>query len=78
MKYSAIYKCCLCGQLIRYGEPHEVPYDKLPELLGRVIGNQMFAGNPALYEAAIHIPHKCRNGSAGLAYFAGFMKEAHP
>lgn len=74
MKYSAIYKCLLCGQFIRYGSPHEVPYNELPRLLGKVIKNQLFAGNPALHEAPMHIPHKCKDGSAGLAYFAGFLK----
>ena len=75
MKYSAIYKCPLCGQLIRYGQPHEVPYDELPRLLGKVVQNQLFAGNPVLHEAPMHIPHKCKDGSAGLSYFAGFLKE---
>ena len=75
MKYSAIYKCPLCGQLIRYGQPHEVPYDELPRLLGKVVQNQLFAGNPVLHEAPMHIPHKCQDGSAGLACFAGFLKE---
>ena len=78
MKYSAIYKCCLCGQWIRYEEPHEVPYDKLPELLGCVIENQKFTENPALHEAPMYIPHKCRDGNVGLAYFAGFIKEVQP
>lgn len=75
MKYSAIYKCALCGKLIRYGEPKEVPNDRLPELLGRVIQNQLFAGNPALHTAPMNISHKCADGSGGLAYFAGFIKE---
>ena len=78
MKYSAIYKCALCGQLIRYGDPNEVPYNKLPKLLGRAIRNQLFAGNPALHEAPMNIPHNCKDGSGGMAYFAGFMREAHP
>ena len=50
----------------------EIPYDELPILLGNVIRNQKFAGNPYLYQAPMHIPHKCRDGSVGLAQFAGF------
>lgn len=73
-KYYATYKCPLCGTIIQYGVPREVPYEKLPELLGKVIRNQQFQGNPYLYEAPMHIPHKCADGSAGLAYFAGFHK----
>lgn len=73
-KYYATYKCPLCGTLIYYGEPSEVPYDKLPELLGKVINNQRFQGHPILHQAPMHIPHKCKDGSAGLAQFAGFRK----
>ena len=71
-KYYAAYKCPLCGTLLQYGAAKSVPYDALPELLGRVVRNQKFAGNPYLYEAPMQVPHKCPDGSAGLAYFAGF------
>ena len=72
-KYYAVYKCPLCGNILKYGESIEIPYDELPNLLGLVIRNQKFAGNPYLYQAPMHIPHKCRDGSAGLAQFAGFV-----
>ena len=74
MKYYAVYKCPLCGTMFRYGEPHEVPEQQLPELLAMVIKNQNFFGHPTLYTAPMHIPHKCLNGDAGLATFAGFKK----
>ena len=35
---------------------------------------QQFAGNPYLYEAAMYKKHFCKNGSVGLAFFAGFMR----
>ena len=73
-KYYAVYKCQLCGTPLGYGEAKEIPYDKLPELLGKVIQSQQFANNPYLQTAPMHIPHKCKDGSAGLAYFAGFRK----
>lgn len=72
MQYYVIYKCHLCGQLIRYGKPQEVPYEKLPELCARVVSSQQFMGNPYLYQAPMQIPHKCKDGSCGMAYFAGF------
>jgi len=75
MKYSAIYKCQLCDTLIRYGEPKEIPYDELPVLCSKVIQNQIFAGNPYLYQAPMQVAHPCKNGDCGLAYFAGFKKE---
>lgn len=74
-KYRAVYKCPLCGRTLLYGEPREVPYEKLPDMLGMVIRNQQFAGNPYLYQAPMQIPCKCPDGSAGLAQFAGFRKE---
>ena len=74
-RYIATYKCPICGTLLFFGQPAEIPYDKLPELCGKVIRNQMFINNPALYQAPMHIHHKCPDGSCGLAYFAGFKKE---
>lgn len=75
MKCFPVYKCALCGALIRYGNATEIPYEDLPQVLGDVIANQQFAGNPYLYQAPMHIPHRCQDGSGGLAYFAGFRKE---
>ena len=72
--YQPCYKCPLCGRMLVVGDPREIPYDKLPELLGMVIKNQMFQGNPYLYQVPLHIPCKCNDGSAGLAMFAGFRK----
>lgn len=73
-KYQAVYKCPLCGALISNGNAQEVNYNDLPKLLGKVVHNQLFAGNPYLHEAQMHIPHQCNNGDAGLAVFAGFVK----
>lgn len=75
MKYWAVYKCPLCGKLSRLGDSVEIPYDELPNLLGKVMQNQLFAGNPYLHKAPLHIPCKCDNGNAGLAQFAGFMRD---
>lgn len=73
-RYKAVYKCPLCGALISNGKIQDVNYNDLPKLLGKVIQNQEFAGNPYLYEAPMYIPCKCSNGDAGLAAFAGFMQ----
>lgn len=75
MKYKPVYKCPLCNQLIQYGNSVEVPYDKLPDVLAKFVRNQQFAGNPYLYQAPMNIPHKCKNGGAGLASFAGLLPE---
>lgn len=71
--YRLTYKCPLCNQLIS-SEPFEAKYDDLPVLLGKVVQNQRFAGNPILHDKPMNIPHQCKDGSAGLAVFAGFKK----
>ena len=75
MNYKPIYKCPLCNQLIGCGNAVEVPYDKLVDLLAAVVKNQQFVGNRYLHQVPMHIPHQCKNGGAGLAYFAGFLPE---
>ena len=75
MKYWAVYKCPLCDKLSRLGDSVEIPYNELPNILGRVIKNQSFIGNPYLYKAPLHIPCKCNDGNVGLAQFAGFMQD---
>lgn len=74
MKYFTTYKCAMCGCELRYGKPQEIPQDDLPGLLGKIVSNQRFMGNPYLYQAPMYIPHKCNDGSAGMAYFSGFRR----
>ena len=75
-KYQATYKCPLCRTTLRYGEPQEVPYDTLPQLLGKFQSLQRFASNPYLASdiPPAYVPCKCPDGSCGLAPFAGFRK----
>lgn len=73
-KYYAVYKCPLCGTLMATPKAIELEYDDLPKLLGKIVRNQQFAGHPVLHEAPMHLPHKCADGNAGLAQFAGFIK----
>lgn len=75
MRYFAVYKCPLCGKLSRLADSVEIPYDELPALLGKVIQNQSFAGNPYFYKAPMYVSCKCADGNAGLAQFAGFVKD---
>lgn len=78
MKYQPMYKCPLCNQLIVYGNAIDITYDKLPEVLAAFVRNQQFVGNPYLHKAPMHISHKCKNGGAGLASFAGFLPKEKP
>lgn len=68
-----IYKCSLCGALLKGGKPMEADYNKLPEMCASVVKNQQFIGSP-LFQVPMQIPHKCQDGygSCGMAYFAGF------
>lgn len=72
-KYMPLYKCQLCGAKIATGSPTEVPQDKLPTLLAHVVVQQQYLGTD-MCPAPMHIPHKCPDGSAGLASFVGFGK----
>lgn len=71
-KYRAAYRCSLCNKIFYYGQEKEVPYDMLFELCTKVVRNQMFLGNPALYQAPMQLPHECGDGNCGMGYFAGF------
>jgi hypothetical protein len=73
-KYSPVYKCGLCGALCRAGNEAEVPADKLVDLVARVVRNQQFINNPALYQFPMHIAHNCTDVcGCGLATFVGFI-----
>ena len=74
MYYRLVYKCNLCGTLFYFGKTFQLEPRELPTLLGKLIKNQMFSSNPALYEAPLFLTHKCEDGSGGLAVFAGFKE----
>lgn len=74
-KYYAVYKCFLCNKTFRITDKVVgINENDIPELLGRFVAHQQFASNPYLYDAPMHVPHKCGNGDGGLAQFAGFKK----
>lgn len=73
-KYYAIYKCPMCSrEIIISDNATEMNENDIPELLARVVKNQQFIGSQ-LYQAPMHLPHKCGNGDGGLASFIGFRK----
>lgn len=74
-KYTPVYKCGLCGDMIPYGNIQEVPSDMLDDLVARVIRNQQFINNPALYQFQMHLVHHCPTVRCrGLATFVGFKE----
>lgn len=74
MKYVAAYKCPLCNTVIKLTSAIEFEEDKLPALLASVVKNQQMIGT-SLHIAPMYIPHRCKEGNAGLAQFGGFIKE---
>jgi len=72
--YDVVYRCLLCDKKIRLGRELDVPESELPVFLGKIIKNQLFAGNTYLHQAPMQIPHRCDDGSAGMAWFAGLVK----
>ena len=73
-KVKMAYKCPLCGMLILSTSVREVEYNDLPSMCGKMVANQRFVGT-TIYNEPLQIPHKCKDGSCGMAYFAGFKKE---
>ena len=73
-KYRAIYRCPMCLKKFTVGNPVELEENQVPELLCKIVRNQQMMGNPYLYQAPMHIPHRCENGDGGLAQLAGFEK----
>lgn len=70
----AVYKCQLCEHLEVYGQERGVPGNMVKGLVDKVIQqNQLFAGNPYLHKAHMYMTHRCKDGSVGLAHFAGFQ-----
>lgn len=77
MKFFATYKCPLCNKLFSISEkPFEMEREQGPELVGKIIANQVMLGNPYLYQAPMHIPHNCPDGCIGIAQLAGFVTDS--
>lgn len=68
--YKALYKCEMCGQIQRYGDPVEADQDAAEKAVIKVISNQQFAGS-VFYKAPMHITHRCTDGSVGISRFIG-------
>ena len=71
MKVRLAYKCQLCGKLEYFGDELTMSRDDMKSLCNNVIQNQLFAGNPYLHKAHMHVLHNCSDNSVGIAVFAG-------
>lgn len=77
MKVFAAYKCSLCGKIIRHGETRYIGKESLSKLCSDSLKKRMFRSESTVLKSPLTIVHKCSNGSAGVAYFAGYVKERH-
>lgn len=71
MKFTSIYRCLSCNALIAHGDTLEITPEQAVDYCAKMIQHQQLAGNPYLYKAPLQIPHRCKDGSVGMAYFAG-------
>lgn len=78
MKYAAMYKCPLCGELKQYGETPESNKEPTDEQLNVFMGGLVKKMGAIRYP--LNVWHKCADGSRGFAAFAGFrrMDETKP
>lgn len=69
-----VYRCSLCGEIV-FGNVVDMADLQMADFCDKVIRNQRFVGNPCLYQAPVFLTHNCADGSCGMAYFAGIVKE---
>ena len=67
-KYFAVYKCSLCGAIIKYGNTADLGNGN-PESVAEQITDEMFA------RGRHWRAHDCKDGNIGIAYFAGIKRE---
>ena len=72
--YYLVYKCFLCGNSQHLSETIQLDNRMLADFLSKFIQRQKFAGHPYLLQVPGHLACMCKNGGAGLAYFAGVKK----
>lgn len=66
MKYHATYKCALCGELVDFGRVVDLKEQWLHDLCAFILNSKA--------DITEHITHTCKDGSTGVAYFAGFRR----
>lgn len=70
-KSYVAYRCLLCNEVVMMEMPENIPQTSNKDFCNAVLRNQLFFGNPALHQAPMHMIHNCKDGSCGVAQFAG-------
>jgi len=69
-EYRPVYRCRLCGEAIP-GAYSAIPFDTAMKHAKHALYTATFVDNPYLGGDKSKIMHKCRDGSVGVADFAG-------
>lgn len=70
-KYDCVlYKCSICGEIV-IGKP----VGNFQRNLLQCVCDKKASLDCVLGDAPVAIVHKCKDGSVGMAYFAGFRKD---
>lgn len=67
MKCAPTYRCTLCGELIDFCDAIELEESALHNLSAFILNSKK--------QMAENMTHKCKDGSTGVAYFAGFRRD---
>lgn len=67
LKCYPTYRCALCGELIDFCDTIDLEESDLHDLSAFILNSKK--------KMTEHMTHKCKDGSTGVAYFAGFQKE---
>lgn len=74
-KYTPIYRCLMCNAEVHIAAPVEAKREEVEELLHDIIKRQVhFESRPELCKVPSRVQHNCKDGSLGIAHFAGFLK----
>lgn len=74
-KYIALYHCQMCGEMQRLRQEANAQPEDIVALLAKTMYLQDRLGSRSdLVQVQERIPHKCKDGSLGVAIFAGFKK----
>lgn len=77
-EYYAVYKCPICNAICPYGQAYAMTDEVIELIMHKAIAGLQLVGHPSLQQIPMHMMHSCRDGSKGLAVFAGFeVKKEH-
>ena len=71
--YYAVYRCPICNAICSYGQAYEMDDKVIEVIMHKAIAGLQLVGHPSLQQIPMHMMHSCKDGSKGIAVFAGFQ-----